>query len=137
VGFGIGVLEDEDDYEVYDDNPFSSSMYVTEIETRDEKKIKGSAHTYIKPSYVANPFLLPTTCRDRKAGVLPGFTKATKPPPPLVVFSAPDVPRDFKPVHVFPNEDIVKMPDLKLYEMAMVGFRNFHLTFPSKCRLIW
>lgn len=62
--------------------------------------------------------------RERNSGVLPNFVKSKLPPAQVVVFPPPEVPRDFNPVHVFASDEIIKTPDPKLYEMAMVIFSS-------------
>eukprot|EP01043_Picozoa_sp_COSAG02_P000123 COSAG02_NODE_2_length_75708_cov_87.013953_26_plen_1053_part_00 len=110
--FGIGALEDEDDHEVYDHTERSEYDFETgEAEdeaTRRRGRHGPSASSIVGPSSAATSSLSGAgdggKCSDGMPALV-GFVVATRSSLPAKWYTAPTVPNDFRPFHMFKPEE--------------------------------
>jgi len=80
--FGLSVLEDADDIDIYGDK--------TEV-----------YNTVITDDFAVTDSTSSTVSDTMRSGLITGFVRAKHPPPKPKYFPPPDVPRDFNPRHTF------------------------------------
>ena len=114
--FGIGALEDEDDHEVYDHTERSEYDFETGgaegAATLRRGHYDSSISATLGPSAASIPSSNDVGSRAVDAGkcsdgmpALVGFVVANRSSLPDKWYTAPDVPRDFRPFHVFKPEE--------------------------------
>ncbi|KAF9114201.1 hypothetical protein BGX27_011474 [Mortierella sp. AM989] len=113
TGFSFGSFDDDDD-DVYGSGPATVRSLDTDLDEDEDSYPRKSKIENSRP--LQSETLAPMHCSDGRPP-LRGFVLSASPSKPMKWYTAPKVPKDFNPHHIF-HEDIKPMHPISRHEQA-------------------